>query len=77
MSVCEWSKVCPFFADEIGYSIGLFSAFRSEYCYGDQSRCVRLIAVDYLPLNEIPDDLLPTDHERLEELVQAHNAEKK
>jgi hypothetical protein len=40
----------------------------ARYCYGVPSACARLAAMAVLDVDDIPDDLLPTDFERLEQL---------
>lgn len=67
--------MCSFFNDEVGYSIDLQAQMRGEYCMGDNSRCARLAAIDDLPLNRIPQDLLPTEHERLRQLIDEFEQE--
>lgn len=75
MARCEWTDLCSFFTDEVGFSIDLQARMRLSYCLGDNSRCARLAALDLLPLPQIPDDLIPTDHERLTALVEAFERE--
>ncbi len=75
MTRCSWTETCTFFTDEVGYSIDLQAAMRAQYCLGDNTSCARLHSIDVLPLNRIPDDLIPTDHERLAELVKAYERE--
>lgn len=69
MSRCEWTEACTFFNDEIGYSPELQADMRAEFCLGDSTHCARLEAIADLPIEEIPDDLIPTDHARLERLI--------
>lgn len=69
MAVCEYTEVCVFFNVEVGYSPQLQASMREAYCLGDNSNCARLLAMDDLPPGQIPDDLIPTEHERLAELV--------
>lgn len=71
MARCQWAEVCTFFNDEVGYSPELQRTMREEYCLGDNTHCARLEAMDFLPPDEIPDDLIPTDHARLRGLAEA------
>lgn len=71
MSRCKWTEACSFFTDEVGYSIDLQMTMRLDYCLTDNTECARLLALDVLPLEEIPRDLLPTEHERLARLGDA------
>lgn len=75
MTRCAWTNTCAFFNDEVGYSIDLQATMRMQYCLGDNSNCARLLAIDVLPLNRIPDDLIPTQRERLAELTKAFERE--
>lgn len=75
MPHCPWSDMCTFFTDEVGYSSDLQAVMRETYCYGDNTECARLHSIDVLPLTRVPDDLMPTDHERLAELVDAFERE--
>lgn len=69
MPRCKWTEACTFFNDEIGYSPELQADMRAEFCLRDNTHCARLAAIADLPPAEIPDDLIPTDHARLEQLV--------
>lgn len=72
MTRCVWTEACSFFTDEVGYSIELQGQMRATYCMGDNTHCARLAAIEYLPLNKIPEDLIPTDHERLRQLTEEY-----
>lgn len=69
MAECEYRAECHFFVQEVGYSPEMQHTMRERYCMTDNSECARLAAMEYLELDEIPDDLIPTDFERLEQLV--------
>lgn len=70
MATCVWTEECVFFSEEVGFSPDLNAAMRQRFCLGDNTGCARLEALAVLPLDEIPDDLLPTDNERLQRLVE-------
>lgn len=72
---CAWTEACSFFTDEVGYSIDLQGTMRASYCMGDNTNCARLDAINYLPFNKIPQDLIPTDHERLQQLIDEYERE--
>lgn len=72
MSLCELTETCVFFNDDVGYSPELQEQMRTTYCRGDNSDCARLRALDDMPRSAVPDDLIPTDHERLAELVERY-----
>jgi hypothetical protein len=65
------TDVCVFFNDEVGYSIDLQAAMRLRYCLGDSSACARLAARNAMPLDYLPDDLIPTENARSEKLIAA------
>jgi hypothetical protein len=68
-----FTEICVFFNDEVGYSIDLQAGMRITYCLGDSTACARLLAMDVLPLSRIPDDLIPTDAVRVDELVEEYH----
>lgn len=75
MTRCTWTDACPFFSDEVGYSLELQAQMRGEFCMGDNSHCARFRSLAFLPLNHIPTDLMPTDHERLTQLIDEFERE--
>jgi hypothetical protein len=41
-------------------------AMKDKFCLGDNSGCARLLALDICDrVEDVPDDLIPSDHERL------------
>lgn len=74
MAVCEYTEGCIFFVEEVGFSPELNRSMRERYCLGDNSECARLRAMEFLALDLIPDDLLPSDLERLERLIAESRA---
>jgi len=70
MTRCALADDCPFFNAEVGFSPDLNEAMRERFCLGDSAGCARLSAVAYMPREEIPADLLPTDAERLQRIVE-------
>lgn len=69
MANCQYIHRCGFFNAELGYSPELIRKMRARFCLTSNIGCVRLVALEHLPLEEIPDDLMPTDAERLNDLV--------
>lgn len=65
MSVCVYLDTCPFFKDGPGYSPELHESMKQRYCLGDSSDCARLLVMECVPRPDIPEDLLPTDIDRL------------
>jgi hypothetical protein len=65
---CTYIEACPFFAEEIGYSLQLNETMRARYCLGDSEACARYQAIALVGREAVPADLLPTEHERLAEL---------
>lgn len=74
MAICQYTEVCPFFITDIGYSPEMHRTMKQRFCFEDCSGCIRLAAISVLELEEIPDDLLPTDAERLQKLVDEKHA---
>jgi len=69
MPICQYTEICPFFITDIGYSPEMHRTMKQRFCFEDNSSCVRFAAMEVLAIEDIPDDLLPTDAERLRELV--------
>lgn len=69
MAECMWTSACIFFTDEVGYSPELWGGMKHTYCLGDSAGCARLRLMDFVPAEEVPDDLIPTDSERVDEIV--------
>lgn len=66
MSECKYTPICPFFIAQVGYSPELNAAMKEQYCLGDNSNCARLLAIEIVDrIEDVPDDLLPSDHPRL------------
>ncbi|MHB9004398.1 MAG: hypothetical protein ACYC6C_10105 [Coriobacteriia bacterium] len=66
MASCEYTSICPFFISQVGYSPELYMAMKDKFCLGDSAGCARLLAMDIVDRREdVPDDLLPSDNERL------------
>ncbi|PKQ29653.1 MAG: hypothetical protein CVT60_04260 [Actinobacteria bacterium HGW-Actinobacteria-10] len=66
MASCQYTPICPFFISQVGYSPELYMAMKDKFCLGDNSGCARLLALDICDrVEDVPDDLIPSDHERL------------
>lgn len=65
MATCELTESCPFFTTETGYSPELNHAMRQRFCLGDNRGCARFIAFRQLGRDAVPNDLLPSDCDRL------------
>jgi hypothetical protein len=65
---CIHIEACPFFAEEIGYSLHLNETMRSRYCLGDSEACARYQAIALVGREAVPAELLPTEHDRLADL---------
>ena len=70
MATCRYTEECSFFTDEVGYSPELWHEMKSIYCYGDWSLCARLEAAALLPEGTVPQDLMPSEHDRVKDLVR-------
>ena len=68
MARCRYTETCPFFTAGVGYSPGLFEAMRDRYCLGDSDDCARLLAITVVGRENVPAEMLPTDHETLKRL---------
>ncbi len=74
MSTCKYTGICAFFTDAVGYSPDLWEEMKAIYCHGDWKTCARLEAAGFLALEDIPDELLPSDFGRVKELARSAEA---
>lgn len=66
LATCEHTPICPFFISQVGYSPELYMTMKDKFCLGDNAGCARLLALDVVErVEDVPDDLIPSDHERL------------
>lgn len=65
-----YTSICPFFLEPVGYSPELLHAMQRRFCFEDNSGCARLLALDVVALEDVPDDLLPSDLDRLNTLPE-------
>lgn len=66
MAACKYTPICPFFISQVGYSPELYMSMKEKFCLGDSAGCARLLALDVVDrVEDVPDDLLPSDHNRL------------
>lgn len=70
MNRCALADDCPFFNTDVGFSPDLNEAMRERFCLGDSSGCARLAALAFLPREQVPADLLPTDNDRLQRVIE-------
>lgn len=70
MARCIWTDGCVFFTDEVGYSPELWGEMKAAFCLSDNSGCARLRLMDHVPADQIPDDLIPTDNERADQIIE-------
>jgi len=65
MRLCSSTTTCSFFNESSGYSPELVRTMRAQFCLEDNPACARKRAAELVGLANVPDDLLPTDHDRL------------
>lgn len=70
MAKCEFLEECSFFSHEVGYSPTLYEEMKARFCFADWQSCARLEAAEKLPPGTVPKDLIPTDHARVQRLVE-------
>jgi hypothetical protein len=73
MPRCEHTDTCTFFVVEVGYSPELNEAMKKRYCLEDNTECARRLAMDLVGRSNVPDEMLPTDVDLLEELKKSHS----
>jgi hypothetical protein len=74
MAKCEYTTECVFFTDEVGYSPELWDEMRAAYCLVGDRTCALLRVLACMVREDIPDDLIPTDAARADELIAACKA---
>ncbi len=68
-TICKYSDICPLFIGEADIEEMLVQAFRERYCYPGNVTCARYAAGEALDPDDVPVDLLPTEHERAARLI--------
>jgi hypothetical protein len=70
MPDCECLERCPYFRAELFQEISTIKELRiQKYCKGDNSRCARYMVFKALGKGKVPDDLIPTQVKRANEII--------
>ena len=65
MPRCAFADDCAFFTADVGYSPELNRSMKIRFCLTDNTGCARLAAIELVGRESVPDDLLPTEEQRL------------
>ncbi len=66
---CELLQTCTFFDDGGGYSPELNHMMKEHYCADRCEDCARYRAIHCLGRDNVPSFMLPTEHDRVEQLL--------
>jgi hypothetical protein len=69
MSECPHFRSCPFFTDKLPAMPALATLFKIKYCMGDFPACARYLVSQVLGRRSVPQDLLPAEKEKAEEII--------
>ena len=76
MVKCKNLKDCPFFNDKMANMPGTSKLYKLRYCNSEYTKCARYIMADIVGGNEVPIDLFPNQHERVNKLLFEMNRSK-
>jgi len=71
-TVCQYADKCPLFKGKTSVPPALEKVLRERYCNSGNVSCARYQVREALGSQMLPNDLLPTDHARAEELISRH-----
>ncbi len=66
---CRWAELCPFFQEHIPYSPETKAILLARYCHGAYTSCARWIGWRIFGIEGVPEDMLPSDHTALDEML--------
>ena len=69
-TVCQYSTQCPLFSGDSDIAPPLEKVLRERYCNVGNVGCARYQVREALGQKKVPRDLLPTDHNRAEQLIR-------
>lgn len=71
MSKCVLTKECVFFKDKMADMPYTASVIKAKYCEGEGgATCARYLAFEQLGIDNVPQDLLPNQTEKMKELLE-------
>jgi hypothetical protein len=71
MANCECLPGCPFFNDKMAEKPATANIMKKKYCLGDNSECARYIIFKSVGKEHVPSDLFPSQHERINKIIEA------
>ena len=70
MSACRLLEKCIFFRDKMVDMPSTARSIKARYCWGDgNSTCARYLVSEKLGVDKVPQDLLPSQTDRMEEIL--------
>ncbi|MFX1274147.1 MAG: hypothetical protein ACFFAT_03805 [Promethearchaeota archaeon] len=69
MVECNNLKKCPFFNDKMVKMPATSVLFKAKYCNSGFKECARFVMANIVGSSEVPQDLFPNQHERVNKLI--------
>lgn len=76
MCTCPVLDQCPFFKNKLTNMPPNSEVHKINYCINDSFKCARLLAARILGTNSIPQNLLPNEMLKIEELINTQQTKK-
>ena len=69
MCTCPVLDNCPFFKDKLNNMPPNAEVYKVNYCINDSFKCARLLTARILGVNSVPSNLLPSEMNRAEKII--------
>ena len=69
MAICECLNKCPFFNDKMANMPSMANLIKKKFCESDNTNCARYLVFNAKGKEAVPDDLFPTQIERVKDLI--------
>ena len=76
MVECNKLRECPFFNDKMANMPATSVLFKAKYCNSGFNECARFVMSNIVDISEVPPDLFPNQHERVNQLLFEINRSK-
>lgn len=69
MPACSLLDQCIFFKDNMSDMPSTANILKAKYCSEGSSSCARYLVFEKLGMDKVPQDLLPSEIDRMEEIL--------